>query len=64
MVSQHQGIWTLCRDRRGDGQYQNQSWPDDTCFDAYLLPFETGQVSGHSDHKNNKQADNQIKMTM
>ncbi len=46
MASQHQGIWTQCRDRRGVGLYQNQSWPDDTCFDASLLPSEIEQVSG------------------
>lgn len=51
MVSQHQSIWTQCRGRKGGGRFQNQSWPDDTCFDACLLPSETGQVSGHSDHK-------------
>lgn len=49
MVSQHQCIWILCRDRRGGGRYQNQSWPDDTCFDVCLLPFETGPVSGYSE---------------
>lgn len=56
MASQHQGIWTQCRDRTGGGQYQNQSWPDGTCFGAYRLPFWTGRVSGLSEHKSKRHA--------